>query len=84
MNNKLFINLRTKIFLFFIFIFILNKFIYSISFINPYSISLSNENILVIHKYGISICNSIATEIIDNILFLQKEKKYQQKQLYQK
>ena len=65
MNNILFINLRTKIFLFIIFI--LKKFIYSISFINPYSISLSNENILVIHRYGISICNSIVTEIIDNI-----------------
>ena len=65
MNNILFINIRTKIFLFIIFI--LKKFIYSISFINPYSISLSNENVLVIHRYGISICNSIVTEIIDNI-----------------
>ena len=39
-----------------------------ISFINPYTITLSDGKLLVIHRYGVSICNSQVTEIIDTII----------------
>ena len=39
-----------------------------ISFINPYAIALSDGKLLVIHRYGVSICNSQVTEIIDTII----------------
>ena len=40
----------------------------NISFINPYAIALSDGKLLVIHRYGVSICNSQVTEIIDTII----------------
>ena len=49
------------------FIVIIKLSISAYPFINPYTIPLSNGNFLVIHKYGISICNSHSIEIIENI-----------------
>ena len=45
------------------FIVIIKLSISAYPFINPYAIPLSNGNFLVIHKYGISICNSHSIEI---------------------
>ena len=64
MNHYLFLSI-----IFIYFILLIKISISSISFIYPYSIKLSNENILVIHRYGICICNSFVTEIINNIIF---------------
>ena len=63
MNHYLFLSI-----IFIYFILLIKISISSISFIYPYSIKLSNENILVIHRYGICICNSFVTEIINNII----------------
>ena len=38
-----------------------------VSFSFPYALSLSNGNILVIHKTGITICDNLLTKIIKNI-----------------
>ena len=62
MNNKLYL-----IYLI-CFIFLIKPLSSFVSFVNPYCISLSDGRILVIHKYGISICNSFLTEIIENII----------------
>ena len=57
-----------------IIIFILiNKNISLISFTYPSSISLSNGNIFIIHKSGISICNSALSEIINNITIFNED-----------
>ena len=39
-----------------------------ISFIYPYSISLNNNNILIIHKFGITICDHFLSKIITNVI----------------
>ena len=46
-----------------------------ITFINPYSIPLDDGKFLIIHKDGISICNSLVTEIIENIIIFTEEEK---------
>ena len=55
--------------LYFIILFILNipLIISSISFIYPNAVTLKNGNIFVIHRYGISICDSSYSTIIKNI-----------------
>ena len=58
----------------FLIILISNPIILSFSFINPYTISLMEEKILVIHKFGISICDSNTYTIPNNtILFSESE-----------
>ena len=47
---------------------ILSQIISQISFIYPHSTILSDGNILIIHKYGITICNQNNTQIIRNII----------------
>ena len=39
----------------------------------PYSISLSNGNILVIHKSGISICDYLLSDIIEDIIIFKED-----------
>ena len=48
---------------------------YSISFIYPNSVTLKNGNIFVIHKEGVTICNSDFSEIIKNVITFIDEKK---------
>ena len=63
-----------KIFLFyFILIILISPIILSFSFINPYAITLKDEKILVIHKFGISICNSSTKTIINNITLFSED-----------
>ena len=62
-----------KLFFFIILFIIIVQSISSISFTYPSSISLSNGNILIIHKSGISICNSFLTEIISNVTNFSEE-----------
>ena len=45
----------------------------SIIFNFPYSISLSNGNILIIHKYGITICDGLLSNIIEDIVIFNKD-----------
>jgi len=59
-------NFRIEFYLFILFI-IINKTVSYISFTFPYALSLSNGNILVIHKTGITICNILLSQIIKNI-----------------
>ena len=67
MNNKFFvINFRINFFLFILFM-IRNSSLSYVSFSYPYALSLSNGNILVIHKTGITICDNLLTKIIKNI-----------------
>ena len=65
------VNIRINIMIVIIFILLIIK-IYSkkyLSFIYPYSLVLSNNNIFVIHKTGISICNSDLSTILENITY---------------
>ena len=39
-----------------------------ISFIFPYSLTLSNQNIFVIHRYGITVCDSYLTKVLEEII----------------
>lgn len=39
-----------------------------INFIYPYSFTLTNGNIFIIHKTGITICNGYYSKIISNVL----------------
>ena len=66
---------KLKIFLFcFTLIILISPIILSFSFINPYAITLKDEKILVIHKFGISICDSSTKTIINNnILFSESQ-----------
>ena len=48
---------------------------YSISFIYPNSVTLKNGNIFVIHKEGVTICNSDFSEIINNVITFDENKK---------
>ena len=57
MNYKI-VNFRIS-FYFFILFMIRNPSLSYISFSFPYALSLSNGNILVIHKTGITICNNL-------------------------
>ena len=59
-NNKLSIKIIIYISLFSI--------VSNVSFIYPNSVTLKNKNIFVIHRYGISICNSFCSKIIKEIL----------------
>jgi hypothetical protein len=45
----------------------------SVFFNFPYSISLSNGNILVIHKLGITICDSLLSKIIKEIVIFDED-----------
>ena len=50
---------------------------YSISFIYPNSVTLKNGNIFVIHKEGVTICNSDFSEIIKNVItFIDEKNRY--------
>ena len=40
----------------------------NINFIYPNSVTLNNKNIFVIHRYGVSICNSFCSRIIKEVL----------------
>ena len=66
MKKKFQINFFICFFLIILFL-IINENISTIIFTYPNSISLSNDNLFVIHKSGISICNSALSEIINNI-----------------
>ena len=68
MEYKSFHLIRNFIFIIILNIIIKEAYLY-ISFHFPNSLFLSNGNIFIIHKYGISICNSNLTEIIYNITF---------------
>ena len=66
MNDKIFVvNFRINFFLFILFM-IRNSSLSYVSFNFPYALSLSNGNILVIHKTGITICDNLLTKIIKN------------------
>ena len=67
MNNKIFyINFRINFYLFILFL-IINLSLSYVSFKFPYALSLSNGNILIIHKSGITICDNLLSKIIKNI-----------------
>ena len=68
MEYKSFHLIRKFLFIIILNIIIKEAYLY-ISFHYPNSLFLSNGNIFIIHKYGISICNSNLTEIIYNITF---------------
>ena len=64
MTNKWYIN---KIFFFYILFAFITSIICTLSFSYPNSVPLSDGNILIIHKLGITICNSNLSEIITNV-----------------
>ena len=70
------INFRIIFYLFILFI-IINQALSNISFSFPYALSLSNGNILVIHKTGITICNSLLSKIIKNIITFKDDEQIQ-------
>ena len=75
MINELPFNLIILLFIFFLGN-IVPKIHSYINFTYPYGISLSNEKILVIHKYGICICDENLSTIIQNITdFIEDEEK---------
>ena len=65
-------NFRITINLFILFM-IINQTLSYISFSFPYALSLSNGNILVIHKTGITICNNLLSKIIKNIIIFEDD-----------
>ena len=67
MNNTIFVVNFRIIFLLFILFMIRNPSFSYISFSFPYALSLSNGNILIIHKTGITICDNLLSKIIKNI-----------------
>ena len=75
MNYKI-VNFRIS-FYFFILFMIRNPSLSYISFSFPYSLSLSNGNILVIHKTGITICNNLLSKIIKNIITFEEDEQIQ-------
>ena len=75
MNFKI-VNFKIAFYLFIIFI-IRNQILSYISFSFPYALSLSNGNILVIHKTGISICNNLLSKIIKNIITFENDEQIQ-------
>ena len=67
MNNKIFfVNFRISFYLFILFS-IRNPSLSYVSFNFPYALSLSNGNIFIIHKEGITICDNLLSKIIKNI-----------------
>ena len=56
-----------KIFSFFILFILINISNSYLSFNFPYSLVLANENILVIHQKGITICNQHLNKVITNV-----------------
>ena len=67
MKNSLFLFNKELLFLI-IFYTIINKANSFIDFTYPNSLYLSDGNIFVIHKFGITICNSNFTDIIKNVI----------------
>ena len=53
----------------------------SISFMYPFSISLSNGNIFIIHKLGISVCDPLLSKIIKNITIFTEEEQLKEETL---
>ena len=65
--------IRNNLFFIIILCIIINKTNLYLSFTYPNCLHLSNGNIFVIHKYGISICNSDFTQIVTNITKFQED-----------
>ena len=61
MKYNLFTLIHNKTFVLILFFIIIIQITSYISFIYPNSLFLSNKNIFIIHKFGISICNSEIT-----------------------
>ena len=70
MNYKLISNFF--IFIYFIFNIIINRISSSVSFKYPYCFYLSNENIFVIHEKGITICDHLFNETIEEVVTFSK------------
>ena len=70
MNSKLISNFF--IFIYFIFNIIINRISSSVSFKYPYCFYLSNENIFVIHEKGITICDHLFNETIEEVVTFSK------------
>ena len=75
MNHSI-INFRITFYLFILFI-IRNQTLSYVTFSFPYSLSLSNGNILVIHKTGITICNHLLSKIIKNVIIFENDEQIQ-------
>ena len=73
MKYNLFTLIHNKTFFLIIFFIIINQYTSYITFIYPNSLFLSNMNIFIIHKYGISICDSNLTSIIKNVTVFENE-----------
>ena len=73
MKYNLFTLIHNKTFFLIIFFIIINQYTSNITFIYPNSLFLSNMNIFIIHKYGISICDSNLISIIRNITVFENE-----------
>ena len=65
--------MNRKLLYMYIFYIIITKSNLSIFFNFPYSISLSNGNIFVIHKSGISICDYLLSYIIEDIIIFKED-----------
>ena len=65
--------IQNKLLVLFLLYIALNNINSYVSFNYPNSLSLSNGNIFIIHKFGISICNPNLTEIITNITNFEEE-----------
>ena len=73
MKYNLFTLIHNKTFALILFFIIIIQITSYISFIYPNSLFLSNKNIFIIHKFGISICNSELTSIIKNSTIFEDE-----------
>ena len=73
MKYKSLLSNQNKILFWIIIYIIINYATSTISFEYPHSFYLSNRNIFVIHKFGITICNLNLTEIIKNVITFEND-----------
>ncbi len=74
-------NCKTKIIFLLTLFLAIHPSISSLSFIYPYSLSLSDENILIIHKFGISICDALISRIINNVISFSEDEQITEESL---
>ena len=67
MKHHLYLHLDKFLFLIVIYIIIIQQIISYLNFTYPQSILLNNQNIFIIHKLGISICDPSYSKIINNL-----------------
>ena len=74
-------NCKTKIIFLFVLCLAIHPSISTVSFIYPYSLSLSDTNILIIHKFGISICDALVSKIVNNVISFSEDEQITEESL---